>query len=39
MLEELFTRLPNLRPDPGQQTVVHGWAVRAAKRLPVIWDA
>jgi cytochrome P450 len=39
MLEEMFTRLPNLRPDPGQQTVVHGWAVRAAKRLPVIWDA
>jgi aromatic O-demethylase, cytochrome P450 subunit len=39
MLEELFTRLPNLRPDPGQPPVVHGWAVRAAKRLPVIWDA
>jgi hypothetical protein len=39
MLEEMFTRLPNLRPDPDQKTVVHGWAVRAAKRLPVIWDA
>jgi hypothetical protein len=39
MLEELFTRLPNLRPDPVQPPVVHGWAVRAAKRLPVIWDA
>jgi cytochrome P450 len=39
MLEEMFARLPNLRPDPGQPPVVHGWAVRAAKRLPVIWDA
>jgi aromatic O-demethylase, cytochrome P450 subunit len=39
MLEELFTRLPSLRPDPAQPPVVHGWAVRAAKRLPVVWDA
>ena len=38
MLEEMFARLPNLRPDPDQEAV-HGWAVRAAKRLPVVWDA
>jgi cytochrome P450 len=38
MLEEMFARLPNLRPDPDQEAAVHGWAVRAAKRLPVIWD-
>jgi cytochrome P450 len=39
MLEEMFARLPGLRPDPDRQALVHGWAVRAAKRLPVIWDA
>jgi cytochrome P450 len=39
MLEEMFARLPNLRPDPDQEAIVHGWAVRAAKRLPVVWDA
>ena len=39
MLEEMFARLPNLRPDPGHEATVHGWAVRAAKRLPVVWDA
>lgn len=39
MLEEMFARLPNLRPDPDQPATVHGWAVRAAKRLPVVWDA
>ena len=39
MLEEMFARLPNLRPDPDQEPTVHGWAVRAAKRLPVVWDA
>jgi aromatic O-demethylase, cytochrome P450 subunit len=39
ILEEMFTQLPRLRPDPGRQALVHGWAVRAAKRLPVIWDA
>ena len=39
MLEEMFARLPNLRPDPDQETIVHGWAVRAAKRLPMVWDA
>jgi cytochrome P450 len=38
MLEEMFARLPNLRPDPDQEATVHGWAVRAAKRLPVVWD-
>jgi len=35
----MFARLPNLRPDPDQEATVHGWAVRAAKRLPVVWDA
>jgi aromatic O-demethylase, cytochrome P450 subunit len=39
MLEEMFSRLPNLRPDPDQEATVHGWAVRAAKRLPIVWDA
>ena len=39
MLEEMFARLPNLRPDPDREATVHGWAVRAAKRLPVVWDA
>jgi aromatic O-demethylase, cytochrome P450 subunit len=39
MLEEMFVRLPNLRPDRDQAATVHGWAVRAAKRLPVVWDA
>jgi cytochrome P450 len=38
-LEEMLARLPNLRLDPEQEPVVHGWAVRAAKRLPVVWDA
>jgi cytochrome P450 len=38
-LEEMFARLPNLRLDPEEEPVVHGWAVRAAKRLPVVWDA
>lgn len=39
LLEEMFTRLPNLRPDPDREATVQGWAVRAAKRLPVVWDA
>ena len=39
ILEEMFTRLPNLRPDPDREAIVQGWAVRAAKRLPVVWDA
>jgi cytochrome P450 len=38
MIEEMFARLPGLRRDPAQEPVVHGWAVRAAKRLPVVWD-
>lgn len=38
MIEEIFTGLPNLRPDPASPPVVRGWAVRAAKRLPVLWD-
>jgi aromatic O-demethylase, cytochrome P450 subunit len=38
-IEEIFFRLPNLRLDPDREPVVHGWAVRAAKRLPVLWDA
>ena len=38
-VEELFRRLPGLRLDPGREAVVHGWFVRAAKTLPVVWDA
>ncbi len=39
MLEEVFSRLPGLRRDPDREPAVHGWAVRAAKRLPVVWGA
>jgi cytochrome P450 len=39
MLEEAFGRLPNLRPDPEEPAVIHGWANRAAYRLPIVWDA
>ena len=39
VLEEMFTRLPGLRLDPDEAPQVHGWAVRGAKRLPVVWDA
>jgi len=39
MIEEAFARLPNLRPDPDREAVVHGWANRAASRLPLVWDA
>ena len=39
VLEEMFTRLPNLRLDPDRPAVVDGWAVRGAKSLPVRWDA
>jgi cytochrome P450 len=39
VLEEMFRRLPNLRLDPDREPVVHGWAVRAAKSLPLRWDA
>jgi cytochrome P450 len=38
VLEEMFSRLPGLRLDPDEPPVVHGWAVRGAKRLPVVWD-
>lgn len=38
-IEELFARLPGLRVDPDREPVVHGWAVRAAKSLSVLWDA
>jgi cytochrome P450 len=37
-VEELFRHLPGLRLDPDSEPVVHGWFVRAAKTLPVIWD-
>jgi aromatic O-demethylase, cytochrome P450 subunit len=37
-VEEVFLRLPGLRLDPGRQPFVHGWMVRAAKTLPVVWD-
>jgi aromatic O-demethylase, cytochrome P450 subunit len=39
VVEEMFTKLPNLRPDPNRAPVVHGWLTRAAKSLPVLWDA
>jgi aromatic O-demethylase, cytochrome P450 subunit len=39
MIEEMFTRLPNLRLDPASEPFVHGWANRAAYRLPLLWDA
>ncbi len=38
-VEELFVRLPGLRLDPDREPIVHGWQVRAAKSLPVVWDA
>ncbi len=38
VLEEMFSRLPGLRLDPDDPPQVHGWAVRGAKRLPVVWD-
>jgi cytochrome P450 len=37
-VEELFLRLPGLRLDPDREPFVHGWMVRAAKTLPVVWD-
>jgi cytochrome P450 len=39
ILEEMFQRLPGLRPDPDRQPVVHGWANRAALELPLAWNA
>jgi aromatic O-demethylase, cytochrome P450 subunit len=38
VLEEMFNKLPNLRPDPDRSPVVHGWLTRAAKSLPIVWD-
>jgi aromatic O-demethylase, cytochrome P450 subunit len=38
VLEEMFARLPGLRLDPDRPAVVHGWAVRGARSLPVVWD-
>ncbi|HKV17628.1 MAG TPA: cytochrome P450, partial [Mycobacterium sp.] len=39
VVEEMFRKLPNLRLDPNRAPVVHGWLTRAAKSLPVVWDA
>jgi aromatic O-demethylase, cytochrome P450 subunit len=39
ILEEMFRRLPGLRLDPDQEPLVHGWNVRGAKVLPLVWDA
>ena len=39
VLEEMFRRLPNLRLDTDKKPVVHGWLTRAAKHLPLVWDA
>jgi cytochrome P450 len=39
VVEEMFARLPGLRLDPGREPYVHGWANRAAYRLPLVWDA
>jgi cytochrome P450 len=39
VIEEMFSKLPNVRLDPNRAPVVHGWLTRAAKSLPVIWDA
>jgi aromatic O-demethylase, cytochrome P450 subunit len=38
VLEEMFGQLPGLRLDPERAPVVHGWAVRGAKTLPLLWD-
>jgi cytochrome P450 len=39
VIEEMVSRLPGLRLDPDDPPYVHGWAVRGAKRLPLVWDA
>lgn len=38
VLEEMFTMLPGLRLDPDHPPVLHGWAFRGAKTLPLVWD-
>lgn len=38
VLEEMFLRLANLRPDPRRSAVVHGWLSRGVTSLPMIWD-
>jgi cytochrome P450 len=38
VLEEMFTSLPNLRLNREEPISVDGWAVRGAKRLPLLWD-
>jgi cytochrome P450 len=38
VIEEMFSRLPGLRLDPERPAYIHGWAVRGAKTLPVVWD-
>lgn len=38
-IEELFNRLRGIRLDPARPPRVHGWYVRGAKSLPVLWDA
>jgi cytochrome P450 len=38
ILEEMFQRLPGLRLDPDQEPLVHGWNVRGAKTLPLVWE-
>jgi cytochrome P450 len=38
-LEELLPALPGLRPHPDREPVVTGFAFRAPKQLPVVWDA
>jgi cytochrome P450 len=37
-LEEVFSGLPGIRLDPDRPPVVHGFAVRGVKSLPVVWD-
>jgi aromatic O-demethylase, cytochrome P450 subunit len=39
VLEEMAATMPGLRLDPDREPVVHGWAVRGARTLPVRWDA
>ncbi|HWH25038.1 MAG TPA: cytochrome P450 [Pseudolysinimonas sp.] len=39
MLEEVLPELPNLRLDPDNEPWIRGYAFRAPKRLPVLWDA